>query len=234
MSAAEAREALHEELVSSCSEVVGMIRKELDLAIADCRFGVTRGTALTRLGLSQLLQLKSLLFRIKPFQLKEQGVKDRSVSSKLLELRHHNSTIASVQTSHPTPSLIRSSTPSQSPNEFRPGTLVIARFPRDGYYYPGVIISVDEDEGTAYVAYASGEFEERVEFRRIVVRTPVVEGSSAIGCYIAGLEDCYPGTISLVHPSGAALIAFEDGEVQWFSPSDYYLPPYPTIVESDE
>jgi hypothetical protein len=208
--------------------------KELDFAIADCRFGVARGSAMARLGLARLRHLKQRILRSDAFFSKRQRGKELSGSSKVVLLRFSNSTVNSPQMVSSQFTLRRSWIPSQLLRELRPGTLVIVYFPANGFYYPGTIRSVDEDERTASVSYLSGENEERVDMNRIVVRRPIVQGSNVMGCYLPELDDCYPGTIRQVHPSGAALIAFEDDEVTWFSPNDYYLPPYPTYFDAEE
>jgi hypothetical protein len=236
LTAPESREALHEELASSGNEVVSMMRKELDYAIADCRFGVKRGSALARLGLGLLWHLKKRILRSDEFDFSSKQPTGMSASGlrKLLLLHFHNSTLKSAQKASSVLLMRGSSIPSQAYHELRPGTLVIVYFPLNEFYYPGTIHSVNEDESTASVSYLSGEYEERVDMERIVVRKPVVQGSKVMGCYLPELEDCYPGIIRQVHPSGTVLIAFEDGEVSWFSPSDYYLPPYPTFFEPEE
>ena len=237
----EAFDALHEELVSVSHSAIMAVRKELDYAVASARFGLSRGTAMARRDLGSLLWLKQRILRTGDCRMgpcrPTRVATPPSVGSRSFRVTpFRRSVVLSLRDAALLPR--RSSTPADAEPLLRPGTVVNVHFPLDGYYYPGAILSVNEAEDKAYVSYFNGDYEE-VKLARVAVRAPVVEGSRVMGCYEPGLDDCFPGTIRRVHPSGAALIAYEaDGKgtsaiLEWHDPADYYLPPYMTFMETD-
>jgi len=102
--------------------------------------------------------------------------------------------------------------------EFPVGASVLMLYPADQVYYQGTVTAVLDDAFEKYrynVAFDDGSFEQDVSGELLQFRKHATEGGNVEGCFDPMLEECYPGKILRVEPSGFIAIQFDDGDVEW-------------------
>lgn len=216
-------------LMKATSPLISAIVSRLDVLIDDYRFGPTRGTAMGSLAHLLLYDVrKDLLYTLKnnqPVQKKE--VKNWKSSPK---------TVASLQMTprpraltYPERRLSQTAfVPGSSDEDFQVGTLVWAFFAEeDGGWMPGSILDFNPTKEWYVFVGDDSQMDSTVYFRNLQRWKPLVEGDRIMGCFRHGLSDCYPGTITRVHPSAAVSVYFDDGEFEpLMSPANYYQRPF--------
>ena len=89
-------------------------------------------------------------------------------------------------------------------------------------------MEVDNSGQWFSVSFEDGSREDELHRSRLTKFTPVTEDDRVEGCFAEeGLQDCYPGTVLRVWPSGFVGILYDDGEYHpAVHPTKYFVPPY--------
>jgi hypothetical protein len=231
-----------EYLVIAKDPALATIRKQIHWMLADNRFGPQRSTALARWAQLQLWNLKRALLQMPDdncfasFPVS----KDSTVSLPAIDPLHKSwTTFFQRQTNtapfHPRPNVAWMSLDNKQ--DFRIGSLVWCYIHDADAWYPGTVVAVgddDDDDDLYEVSFDdSGEeyFEEtgnmwihREDMQKF---HPITEGDAVEGCFMDSLNDCWPGTVDRVMPSGFISILYDDGDYQeYVPPTRYYQPPF--------
>lgn len=223
------------QMATLSSDALAAVRRQIDWALADYRFGILRQTALARQGQLRLWSLKQTVLTTwwpsSPATEPSLTTAGAVVSPATRPWRLFRNTLATplqarMGREQRTPAHLRSACVFQPP-DIRPGSLVWVFYSSDETWYPGTVLSADYDTEQFVVSFNDGSLESSVPLHLIQKRPPVVQGDRVVGCYQPLLQDCYPGTILRVMPSGDVSIAYDDGDVAWrVQPSHYYTPPF--------
>jgi len=217
----EVRNAIHDELMATGIPSIGAVRKEIGYAIAEYRFGLRRGSAMARFGIIELANLqRSILGSISGPDYNETATaRNPSVwrSSSKISLSLIGNKISTDSAKIAVPYYTRTGTPVDNRPQFAEGSEVLVHYD-DGFFYPGTVAYADAANDRYDVVFDDGTSEQFISSHRIHKRVPVVEGGPVEGCYAPDLNDCYPGTVLRVTPSGIISIQYDDGEVEWRMP----------------
>jgi hypothetical protein len=98
-------------------------------------------------------------------------------------------------------------------------------------WYSGIIAHHNMTNQDLYtVAFDDGSLENNIQRSNMEHYHPVTEGDIVEGCYNdegTAFDDCYPGRVVRVMPSGHVSISFDDGDTEWsVSRYRYYIPPF--------
>jgi hypothetical protein len=216
MSSLEAMEYTRLIMATGISGLTAEMKRELDFLVGDYRFGMLRGTALSRISQSSLHRLGTMLFGKMPSKPPTSSSKRstpiRIQSSLPLYLLKGNSTLESVAFRN---SKRRSSFPSDV-RDLRVGINMMYRT-KNGNFIPATIIAVRNDERYDIANYGEAA-EDRGDIIRGVPRRvlyepiTVIEGAEVEGNF-QGEGEWFLGNITRVRPNGAVDILYEDG---WF------------------
>mmetsp|Transcript_43523 Transcript_43523/g.52753 ORF Transcript_43523/g.52753 Transcript_43523/m.52753 type:complete len:362 (+) Transcript_43523:322-1407(+) len=222
--------AIHEELLAARRPIVGTLKRQIEYAIADCRFGFRRGTALAALTQLRLWHLKNRLLGVRKVTPEIQSLTGSYRTTPLSAQRY--TTIKSFNAKLAPRHSHRASSPADVKQNFREGTLVWVYFPDEDNWYPGAITSCYRPHYQFFdISYNDGLWESHVERRAIRKRRPLVEGDSVETCYGPRMSDCYKGVLRRVMPSGDVSVYFPDEDItEWRVPPErYFIPPYRSV-----
>jgi hypothetical protein len=114
----------------------------------------------------------------------------------------------------------------ENPDELQVGSLVWANL-GEGGWQPGSVLGFSPAMDWVFFGGDDSEMDGYVSYKDMRKFRPPTEGGRIMGCYEEGLNDCFPGTITRVHPGGAISIYFDDGDSESrMAPSSYYQPPF--------
>ena len=234
MTDVEVNKTIKEELLSAGSPLLAELRKYVDWMIAEYRFGTLRMTSLARLSIHSLSTMRQ---RILLMNHPSKGVGSTSVQGPkktsrnpfvVLEQSFARQQSRSLAAQKNKISPRGSSPPLQmdQQDELLVGSLVWMKF-SDREFYPGSITGAHKNGSLFDIAFDDGTREFRVRRELLHKMKPVTEGIRVAGCYREQLRDCYEGTVRRVSPSGQVMVEFDDGDVEWqVPPNYYYVPPY--------
>jgi hypothetical protein len=243
MSESETREYVALRLRLGANTFLAALKQELEYLIGDYRFGILRGTALSRISQSYIQEVEQTLFKPLPRVDYSETPKSRLLAS----ATSSNNT----STRFRTPSTFVVTSPShekksQDPRtaqsrywrtfekedlpDLRPLAEVLVRFDfEDGgkELIPATVLRISWD-GQAEIAFygvTAYDFDYNptmwVTVDKLVPRPQPVAGLPVRGNFLQG-GDYFPGTIQLVRPTAQANILYDDGDYEEGVHSDFY------------
>jgi Phytanoyl-CoA dioxygenase (PhyH) len=226
LSEAETFEEVAKALSLATSPLLDGLASKIDVMIDDRRFGPARGTVMGSLTHLLLFDIRrALLYRLPPKLSTRQ-----KATNPWPPLPHSSMKLRTSTIPRPLPYSERIQAQSlfaaENPADIQVGTLVWAHLDEAGWF-PGSVLGVSPMKDWFFFAGDDSELDESVYFTNLQKFKPPTEGGRIMGCFQPELEDCYPGTITRVHPGGSISIYFDDGEAEpLMPPGSNYQPPF--------